>query len=78
MKLLRVVCITYLVKTLLLGVAWLLVPDLPHRAEVAAKHVWTQLTSSSTRASVGGGTKRDRDEGPSLSPARDRGPSASR
>jgi len=71
MKLLRVVSIGYLIKTLLLGVAWLLVPDLPHRAEVAAKHVWTQLASSPAAASVGGEIKVDGKGNSPLPPARD-------
>ena len=31
-RLLRVLAITYAIKTLLLGVAWIFVPDLPQRA----------------------------------------------
>ena len=31
-RVLRFVAVTYAVKTLLLGVAWMLVPDLPERA----------------------------------------------
>jgi hypothetical protein len=31
-RLLRILAITYVVKTLLLGVAWIFVPDLPQRA----------------------------------------------
>jgi hypothetical protein len=30
---LRIVALCYLVKTLLLGIAWLAVPDLPHRLQ---------------------------------------------
>jgi hypothetical protein len=32
---LRIVAVSYLVKTLLIGIAWLLVPDLPQRVQSA-------------------------------------------
>jgi hypothetical protein len=39
---LRIVVLTYLVKTLLLGVAWLVVPDLPQRAAEKARHLFAR------------------------------------
>jgi len=29
----RIVAVSYLLKTLLVGIAWLVVPDLPHRVQ---------------------------------------------
>lgn len=41
----KLVAIGYGVKTLLLGVAWLVVPDLPQRAAAAVAHVWAYVAS---------------------------------
>jgi hypothetical protein len=46
MKLLKLVAISYLVKTILVGVAWLLIPDLPQRAATAARHTWAWVSQS--------------------------------
>jgi hypothetical protein len=41
--LLKRVALVYAVKTLILGVAWLAVPDLPQRALKVAQSAWTRL-----------------------------------
>ena len=43
---LRIVALCYLVKTLLVGVAWLAVPDLPHRVRTFVR----SAVGSSTQA----------------------------
>jgi len=37
---LRVLAIVYLVKTVVIGLAWLAVPDLPQRAATSARDAW--------------------------------------
>ncbi len=39
-KTLRILAASYLLKTLLLGAAWLAVPDLPQRAAAKLREVW--------------------------------------
>jgi hypothetical protein len=46
MKLLKLVAISYLVKTVLLGAAWLLIPDLPQRAATAFRDTWTWVSQA--------------------------------
>jgi len=41
---LKRLAVGYAVKTLLLGVAWLAVPDLPQKAMQAAREAWMQLS----------------------------------
>jgi hypothetical protein len=43
MKLLKVVAVTYLIKTLIIGVAWLFVPDLPSRTMGALRATWAWM-----------------------------------
>jgi len=40
---LRIVAVVYAVKTLLIGIAWLVVPDLPERAASQVKQTWQRL-----------------------------------
>jgi len=42
-KTLKVLAVSYLVKTLLFGLAWLMVPDLPQRTAVMLREVWDQV-----------------------------------
>ena len=44
MNRLKIVAVVYLVKTLLIGVAWLIVPDLPQRAAAKARQTWTAVS----------------------------------
>ena len=44
MSRLKIVAVVYLVKTLLFGVAWLIVPDLPQRAATKARETWTAVS----------------------------------
>lgn len=43
MNRLKVVAVVYLVKTILVGIAWLVVPDLPQRAMTKARETWTAV-----------------------------------
>ena len=45
MNRLKIVAVVYLVKTLLVGIAWLVVPDLPQRAITKARETWTAVSS---------------------------------
>ena len=45
-KTLRLVAITYIVKTVLIGLAWLTVPDLPDRAFAVARQTWSRVASA--------------------------------
>ena len=45
-RMIRLVVASYLVKTLLLAVAWLLVPELPQRAMDGARGVWIAVAGS--------------------------------
>lgn len=49
---LKLLAVTYAIKTLALGVAWLFVPDLPERAAATACQAWVWVggTPSSTHA----------------------------
>ena len=44
MNRLKIVAIVYLVKTLLVGIAWLIVPDLPERAMTKARATWSSVS----------------------------------
>jgi hypothetical protein len=46
MKFLKLFAISYAIKTLLIGAAWIAIPDLPQRARTAAQHAWTWVSSS--------------------------------
>jgi hypothetical protein len=38
---LKILAVSYAVKTVVFGVAWLFVPDLPQRAATLARDTWT-------------------------------------
>jgi hypothetical protein len=43
MRFLKLVALSYLVKTILVGVAWLFIPDLPDRTVELLRRTWTRL-----------------------------------
>jgi len=43
---LRIMAIAYAVKTLLVGMAWLAVPDLPERTATHVRQTWQRLTGT--------------------------------
>ena len=43
---LRIVAVVYAVKTLLIGIAWLVVPDLPERAATQVRQTWQKLAGN--------------------------------
>jgi hypothetical protein len=43
---LRTVAVVYAVKTLLLGIAWFVVPDLPERAATHVRQTWQRLAGN--------------------------------
>ena len=45
-RMIRLVVASYLVKTVLFAVAWLLVPELPQRAMAGARGLWLALAGS--------------------------------
>ena len=45
MNRLKIVAVVYVVKTLLLGIAWLMVPDLPERAMAKARDTWAAVST---------------------------------
>jgi hypothetical protein len=45
MKTLKIVALGYVVKTLLVGVAWLFIPDLPSRTMNVARRAWAWFES---------------------------------
>jgi len=47
---LKVIAIAYVVKTVVLGAAWLVVPDLPQRAMDTARQAWVWAGGSPTPA----------------------------
>ena len=49
MNRLKMFAVVYLVKTLVLGVAWLLVPDLPQRTMSHARQAWAWATGEEAR-----------------------------
>ena len=44
---LKLIAVGYAVKTLLLGLAWLIVPDLPARAANKARQTWSAVAGRS-------------------------------
>jgi hypothetical protein len=44
MNRLKIIAVVYLVKTLLVGIAWLVVPDLPQRAMTKARETWASIS----------------------------------
>jgi hypothetical protein len=47
-KTLRLVAVSYIVKTALVGLAWLIVPDLPERALAVARQTWSRVSSAAS------------------------------
>ena len=47
---LKLIAVGYVVKTLLLGLAWLIVPDLPTRAANKARQTWSAVSGRSAPA----------------------------
>jgi hypothetical protein len=45
---LKLIAVGYAVKTLLLGLAWLIVPDLPTRAANKARQTWSAVAGRSS------------------------------
>jgi len=43
---LRLVAVVYAVKALLIGIAWLVVPDLPERAASQVRQTWERLAGN--------------------------------
>ena len=48
-RILKLVLASYLVRTLLVAVAWLLVPELPQRAANGARSVWHAVAGRAER-----------------------------
>jgi hypothetical protein len=42
-RFLRTLAVVYAVKTLLVGIAWLAIPDLPERAATHVRETWQRL-----------------------------------
>jgi len=49
-KLLKIAAISYAVKTLLVGLAWLAVPDLPQKAMAKVRMTWTRVSGQASPA----------------------------
>ena len=47
-RFLKLLVLGYAVKTLLLGLAWLMVPDLPTRAANKARQTWSAVVGSAS------------------------------
>jgi len=45
-KTLRVLAVAYALKTLFIGIAWLVVPDLPERAASQVRQTWQRLAGT--------------------------------
>ena len=45
-RFLRMLAVVYAVKTLLVGIAWLVVPDLPQRAASHVRETWQRLAGN--------------------------------
>jgi hypothetical protein len=52
MKFMKIVAISYLVKTLLVGIAWLFIPDLPQRAAAVFQRTWARIEGPATAPEV--------------------------
>lgn len=48
---LKIVGLCYLIKTLLIGLAWIAIPDLPARASAKARQMWSAIFETSAEAS---------------------------
>jgi hypothetical protein len=49
-KTLKLIALGYVVKTALVGLAWLAIPDLPQRAMAKARQTWSRVTSAQASA----------------------------
>lgn len=47
-KTLKLIALGYVVKTALVGLAWLAIPDLPERAVAMARQTWSRVTAAET------------------------------
>lgn len=45
-KTLKLIALGYVVKTALVGLAWLAIPDLPERAVAMARYTWSRVTAA--------------------------------
>ena len=45
-KTLKLIALGYVVKTVLVGLAWLAIPDLPQRAMDMARQTWVRVTAA--------------------------------
>jgi hypothetical protein len=45
-RFLRTLAVVYVVKTLLVGIAWLAIPDLPERAALHVRETWQRLAGN--------------------------------
>ena len=45
-RVLKTLAVVYLVKTLLVGIAWLIVPDLPERAATHVRESWQRVAGT--------------------------------
>lgn len=45
----KIVALSYLVKTLLVGIAWIAIPDLPERAQAKAREAWSAVFERESR-----------------------------
>jgi hypothetical protein len=54
-RMLKIVALGYLVKTLLVAIAWLVIPDLPQRAAAKARAVWTSVREGAQGRAASGG-----------------------
>jgi len=45
-KLLKIVALSYLAKTVLVAIAWLFIPDLPARTATFARQTWARVESA--------------------------------
>ena len=48
-RMLKIVALSYLLKTVLLGAAWVAIPDLPQRASAKARELWSAILETRTR-----------------------------
>jgi hypothetical protein len=46
---LKIVALSYLLKTLLVGIAWIAIPDLPERAQAKVRQIWSAVLETRTR-----------------------------
>jgi len=49
---LKLIALGYVVKTLVLGAAWIAIPDLPERALAHARVAWSRVSGAETPASA--------------------------